>query len=234
MIARKVDMGLAMAVRVVGGASANEGQVRRRPTATVCGSFRRHPDDVVAALEEMRKARVDVLSPTSFAVESVQRGFTRLRDDAAKDPATTEDRHLDAIAHSDFVWLVLPDGKPGRSTSMELGYATAVQVPAFTADPIRDETLKRYVVVVGSVREAVKKVSGRRVSPGPTLLLNPRRAISVMNGELAKIDAVLASADGPLNAQQNEAIRAAGTTMTHTLGNLGRKDDRWYDARRRR
>jgi hypothetical protein len=78
-----------------------------------------------------------------------------------------QDRHLEAIRASDFLWVVSPDGYTGPSTSGEIMAAAVLRVPVFSDAPAMDITIGRYVRRVPSMRAAVHGATptGRELRP---------------------------------------------------------------------
>jgi nucleoside 2-deoxyribosyltransferase len=69
-----------------------------------------------------------------------------------------QSHHLQAIALSDFLWLHAPDGYIGTSGAMEIGYAVAKDIPIFSSETPKDETLKHFVTIVPSVFRAIEQL----------------------------------------------------------------------------
>ena len=106
--------------------------------AAVSGSFRRHLSEVQAAMDELDRHRVRVLSPGGTVALGEERGFTFLATDPSLDIKETEDSHLGAIAKSDFLWVVCPDGQAGDSTLFEIAAAYAWDKPIFCLHELYD------------------------------------------------------------------------------------------------
>lgn len=114
-------------------------------TATVSGSFRRHLDDIGRAVSELRDFGVRVLSPADPRVVDRSGEFLFVASDRIRSVRLVEDRHLQSIRASSFLWLVCPDGYVGQSASMEMGYAVANSIPIFSTSKPFDLTLRQYV-----------------------------------------------------------------------------------------
>ena len=56
-----------------------------------------------------------------------------------------QDRHLASLCHSNFLWLICPDGYVGQSASLELGFAIARGLPIYAEHLPDDLTLRQYV-----------------------------------------------------------------------------------------
>lgn len=151
--------------------------------ATVCGSFNRHLEDVGHDLDAFKELGVEVLSPRSSAVASIRNGFLYVEGDQHRSIRTTEDRHLEAMAHSDFVWLVAPDGYLGPSVLFELGYAIALGIPVYSRVLLDTDKLLQhsvYVKQVASPQAACLDIRNglRRRSMVPSLLLDPEASLA--------------------------------------------------------
>src|SRR5436305_1073674 len=97
--------------------------------ATVSGSFHRHMPAIEAAVGELWAKGVEVLSPANPQVVDFRGEFLFVASDRLRSIKLVQDRHLEAIGQSDFVWLVCPDGYTGPSACLEIGYARCAGVP---------------------------------------------------------------------------------------------------------
>ena len=148
--------------------------VGRPVRVTVSGSFRRHMPAIMEAVADFKELGAVVLSPEDPRIVDAVGEFVFLASDRHRSIRLTEDRHLDAIRHSDFVWLVCPDGYIGPSAALEIGFAIAHGVPILSDHLPGDLTHRHYVDIVGSVREAMQSVLVRGHGADATsLLLDP-------------------------------------------------------------
>lgn len=127
-----------------------------RATATVSGSFRRHLSEVQAAIEDLKRSGVEILSPRDADIVGAKEGFTRLASDS-----------FACIRRSHFLWVVCPDGHLGLSTTMEIGYALAAGVPVFARQLVIDEfeglfDATRAVRVVSGPESVIALIPGLR------------------------------------------------------------------------
>ena len=79
-------------------------------TAAVSGSFHRHMEAITRAVYELASQGVRVLSPADPRVVAAQGEFLFVASDPVRSVRLVQDRHLDCIRASSFVWLVCPDG----------------------------------------------------------------------------------------------------------------------------
>jgi hypothetical protein len=108
--------------------------IRHAPlTAVLCGSFRKDPEGITRACEQLRKLGCRVL----------------------------ELRHLEAIQQAHFVWLHTPKGYIGNITALEIGFACASGVPIFSSESPKDVVLQKFVHVVTSPRELILNMLDR-------------------------------------------------------------------------
>src|SRR5882724_10346453 len=135
--------------------------------ATVSGSFHRHMPAIYDAVGELRAAGVDVLSPSDPRVVDNLGDFLFVASDRLRSIKLVEDRHLEAIRASDFLWVVCPDGYTGPSTCMEIGAAFAANVPIFAASPALDITVSEYVTRVTDLGEAITQLKARARAKAP-------------------------------------------------------------------
>jgi len=153
--------------------------------ATVSGSFRRAMSAVQEAVYALTDAGVRVLSPADPRVVAALDDFLFVASDRLRAVKPVQSRHLSAIAASDFLWLVTPDGYVGLSAAMEIGYAVASDTPIYASETPSDLTLKQYVRVVPSFADAisdVKRVERRKYDVG--LLLDPAGVVEAAHADL--------------------------------------------------
>jgi len=164
-------------------------------SATVSGSFHRHMEQITAAVHELAALGVRVLSPADPRIVAQQGEFLFVASDVLRSVRLVQDRHLESIRAGNFLWLVCPDGHVGQSASMEIGYAVREGVPIFATHAPTDLTLRQYVRVVPSLKEAVKVSSvgpERRLIPG--ILIDPRASVEKAHHVLDRIGSRLTRA----------------------------------------
>src|SRR6266478_4448073 len=101
-------------------------------TATVSGSFHRHMEAITKAVHELASLSVHVLSPADPRIVAFQGEFLFVASDPIRSVRLVQDRHLDCIRASSFLWLVCPDGYIGLSGAMEISAARENNVPVFS------------------------------------------------------------------------------------------------------
>ena len=163
--------------------------VERQLLATVSGSFRQHMSAVQAAVYELTDRGVIVLSPADPRVVDQFGDFVFVASDRNRSIGLVEDRHLSAIAASDFLWLVNPDGYIGTSAALEVGYATALEIPIFSLEAPVDLTFRRYVTVAASLSQAVDQAfTMGRSHPASSILLDPASGIEQARRSLETLE----------------------------------------------
>jgi len=161
---------------------------RRMMLATVSGSFHRHMSAIVSAVETLTNLGVHVVSPADPRVVATQGEFLFVASDRTRSVRLVQDRHLECILASDFLWLVCPDGYVGQSASMELGYAVAKDIPIFSDASPADLTLRQYVTRAQSLSSVVDHaIKQRRAVPLPGLLIDPHASIEEAHAILDRI-----------------------------------------------
>src|SRR5947207_2533870 len=140
------------------------GIAERNLKAAISGSFHRHMAAIGAAVEELSSHSIRVLSPADPRLVAAQGEFLFVASDRVRSVRLVQDRHLESIRASDFLWLVCPDGYVGQSTSMEVGFAAAAAVPIFSTCAPSDLTLREYVIIVPALSRAVREVEARPAS----------------------------------------------------------------------
>lgn len=166
-------------------------------TVTVSGSFRRHLAPIADAVQQFAELGVRVLSPTDPRVVDRHGEFLFVASDRVRSIRLVQDRHLESIRASDFLWLVCPEGYVGPSAAMELGFAVAAGVPVVCTVKPTDLTLGRYVEMAASLRAAVGWASSsHRIEPRRGLLIDPKAAVQEAHATLERIEFALESARG--------------------------------------
>src|ERR1700674_2531882 len=113
-------------------------------TATASGSFHKHLDETMRAVADCGALGVTVLSPADPRVVDNVGEFLFVASDRMRSVRLVQDRHLESIRSSDFLWLVAPDGYVGQSAAMEVGFAAAHHIPILCTVLPRDLTLRQY------------------------------------------------------------------------------------------
>ncbi len=135
-------------------------RLSKRPLVTVCGSFNKHLAEIKLTVEELfdhgaivlspqRPVKVDKALAPGFLLLDSDRNFRNVSIKAV------EDRHIAAIAKSDFVVLVCPGGYLGNSVAMEMGAAWASHIPMYAVHPPIDDKLGHWAYPVPSLKIAV-------------------------------------------------------------------------------
>lgn len=157
-------------------------------TATVSGSFHRHMESITKAVHELAALSVRVLSPSDPRIVAAQGEFLFVASDPIRSVRLVQDRHLDCIRASSFLWLVCPDGYVGVSAAMEIGAAREAGVPIFGTRAPNDLTMREYVSVEPTLSEALKRVRANdRPRSVEGILINPRASIEEAHDLLERI-----------------------------------------------
>lgn len=207
------------------------GKVNLMLTATVSGSFHRHLSAIQMAVDELLTLGVVVLSPRDPRVVDARGEFLFVASDPIRSVRLVEDRHLECIKASDFVWLVAPDGYVGQSASLELGFAVANDVPIFSSDNPYDLTLRQYVQQVGRIAalvEALRRDEQERLRGGARILINPHDSIPEAQERLESIRSVLTGKSRLPETSQADAVAAEIADLERMLFGSGR---RWMNSR---
>lgn len=156
-------------------------------TATVSGSFHRHLHAISSAVQELSDLGVRVLSPADPRIVDCLGDFLFVASDRVRSVRLVQDRHIQAIQASDFLWLVAPDGYVGQSASMEVGFAVAKDVPIVGLSLPADLTLRQYVRQVSNIRSHVESVR-RRPHKVEGFLIDPHASIEAAHSVLDRMD----------------------------------------------
>jgi hypothetical protein len=134
---------------------------------------------------------VDVMSPADPRVVDQAGDFLFVASDRHRSIRLVQDRHLSAIAVSDFLWLVCPDGYVGSSAAMEIGAAAILRTPVFAETAPLDSTLSRYVVIT-SMGGAMRVAEEHHTEPSQRpLLLDPDAVLGEVANTLDELRALL-------------------------------------------
>ena len=164
-------------------------------TATVSGSFHRHLAAIQTAVDELAALGVRVLSPRDPRVVDARGDFLFVASDRVRSVLLVEDRHLECIKASDFLWLINPDGYVGQSAALELGFAVANAVPIFSVDIPYDLTIRQYVRRVPDLRHLVERIRENKQDiqrdDGARVLIDPYDSIPVAQERLESLRHIL-------------------------------------------
>jgi hypothetical protein len=164
----------------------------RQIRGTVSGSFRRAMSAIEDAVYALTDAGVRVLSPADPRVVDQFGDFLFVASDRVRAIKLVQSRHLAAIAASDFVWVVAPEGYIGQSGAMEVGYATAVGTPVYCSEVPIDLTLRQYVTTLSGPQEVLAELARRRrqpahAAPPASVLLDPLDTVELAHDHLEQI-----------------------------------------------
>ena len=108
---------------------------------TISGSYRKYPEEAANVIQEFQDNGTTILSPLSLDIISSLDGFVALKGDIVEQinhqsdiseaMRIVENNHLKAITQSDLLWLTLTQGYIGPSTSFEMGWAIAHNIPVY-------------------------------------------------------------------------------------------------------
>lgn len=188
--------------------------------ATVSGSFHRHMPAIYDAVGGLRALGVDVLSPSDPRVVDSLGEFLFVASDRLRSVKLVEDRHLEAIRISDFLWVVCPDGYTGPSTSGEIMAASVLGVPVFSATPALDVTIGQYVSRVPAMRIAIERViaSKRVQSRSAHILVDPDYAVERSLEMLQRLRPALAGRASDRHDQPEQQLRETQKVLQETFG----------------
>lgn len=131
---------------------------RTKLEVVVCGSFRKSPEGLTDLFEKLSEQYV-INSPKAINFVDMSAEFVRLESEEDLAVEEIENKHLEAIKKSDFVWMYAPEGYVGLSGAMEIGYAVSFGVPVLTDVELQNETLNSMVTLVGGLQEIPLAVS---------------------------------------------------------------------------
>jgi hypothetical protein len=184
---------------------------------TVSGSFHRHMEAIASAVAELQEYGAQVLSPADPRIVDQKDEFLFVASDRLRSVRLVQDRHLEAIRSSNFLWLVSPDGYVGQSASMEIGFAAAMGVPVLGAYAPTDLTLRQYVTLVPSLVEALCRpdvAEAPRQQDG--ILIDPHSSVEKAHDVLERINRDLTHAQGRHSVVRSEIADVHGLLQLPT------------------
>ncbi len=184
---------------------------------TVSGSFHRHLHAITRAVYELTDLGVCVVSPADPRIVETFGALNFVASDEFRTIRLVQDRHLESIRSSDFVWLVATDGYVGQSASMEIGFAAAHGIPIFSADAVSDLTLCEYVQRVDNVAVCLNDVAAVRSTRVEGLLINPYDNLELVRSSVDKIEAAVRAAASPRSRDLSARIYSDCRTATVAL-----------------
>jgi hypothetical protein len=184
--------------------------------ATVSGSFHRHMHAITRAVYELTDLGVRVVSPADPRIVETFGALNFVASDEFRTIRLVQDRHLESIRSSNFIWLVAPDGYVGQSASMEIGFAAA-HIPIFSADALFDLTLREYVQRVDNIAACLHNVETDRSPHVEGLLINPYDNLELVRDSLDKIEAAVRKAASPRSHDLSANIYSDCRTATAAL-----------------
>lgn len=194
-----------------------------RIRVTVSGSFQSDLDRVFTDRAVFIEEGADVLSPAESDAVGKRRGFTRLSNDLSDDPHLTEDFHLEAIAQSNLLWVSRSEENVGVSTLFEIGYAHACGIPVFSGPEIDDTTIKNYVEVGFTPKQALESVPTNRNPPELKILLDRSNALDEIQISLHHLRALFQE-ERPMTLGESVQARQMARYIVRILGNLVSED----------
>lgn len=112
---------------------------------TISGSFRKHLEQIIKAMDEFESNGCEVLSPSHLSPKNPGEEFVLFHGEKTSDPKELEQLHLDSIRKSDFLYVVDPQGYVGNSAVMEIGFALALRIPVYSLQEPEEFILKLFV-----------------------------------------------------------------------------------------
>ena len=125
-------------------------------SVSICGSYHSHLKEMRKLIIECRKLGIFVRIPKYAQKKFSKRGFVYLKGEKGT-PKDLQDKNFRAISHSSFLMVVNPKGYVGSSTSMEIGYAIAKEIPIFCTDKPKDYVFQFYAQY-GKPLTEIKKI----------------------------------------------------------------------------
>jgi hypothetical protein len=175
------------------------------------------------AVASLAEHRVQVLSPADPRVVDSRGEFLFVASDYVRSVRLVQDRHLESIRASHFLWLICPDGYVGQSASMEVGFAVANSIPVLGQTSPTDLTLRQYLRVVPSISEALTLAStlAARTRPPDHFLLDPHASIESAHATLEQIRASMRRSRRATSEDYVQALRSGQASLRRIFTTTG-------------
>ncbi|KKK41600.1 hypothetical protein LCGC14_2617380 [marine sediment metagenome] len=127
-------------------------------SGTISGSLRKFSKEISQVVMEFKKKGIKILSPIISEIINEGAQFIYFDHDKTKPIALIEQSHLKSIDHSDFLYVVCPNGYIGNSTLLEIGYAIAIKKKIYSSEPPEDLLLKKLIEYNKTIPEIIDSV----------------------------------------------------------------------------
>lgn len=125
---------------------------------TLIGSYRRDKAKLEVIFSELSE-HFDLICPKSIDFVDQEAGFVKAAHEVDDGTNVIEERLLESIQKSDFVWLFAPDGYVGLSAAFEIGVAHSLGVPIYANQRLEDEMLDTMLTsILKSPLDVIAKV----------------------------------------------------------------------------
>lgn len=125
---------------------------------TLIGTFRKDVKGLKQIYEQL-SGNFELLCPKSVDFIDYTAAVVRASHEVDDSTNDIEERVLESIQRSDFVWLFAPSGHVGPSAAFEIGVAHSLGVPIYTNSELEDEMLTTMLTgVVKSPLEVPERV----------------------------------------------------------------------------
>lgn len=122
---------------------------------TISGSYRKHFDRLVSAKKDFTTLGAEVLRPHSDSISVADQELVRLEGDP-DDLRAVQEKQLEALRDSDFVYVVNPGGYLGPSATLEVGYAHRAGTPVYASEQPFEPAVAAVVQGVYAPEEALE------------------------------------------------------------------------------
>lgn len=129
---------------------------------TIIGSFRKFYKEICEIYDLFEKEGIITLSPKKSRILDPKKEFVILASDPKRAIIKEiENKVLDSILHSDFVYFLNPKGYVGLTAAFEIGYTKALKKCLYSSEMITDPLLREYVDGIYSPRELVNYLKSK-------------------------------------------------------------------------
>ncbi len=122
----------------------------------ISGSFKKFYKEIVEAIDAFEAEGVTVLSPKKSRIVNPGEEFTFLESDGKATIFEIEEKHLNAIRNSDFLYVVNPRSYVGERVAQEIFYARALKKPIYSQETVKIEIVKDFVTATIPPKELAR------------------------------------------------------------------------------
>lgn len=187
----------------------------------VHGSFSKHLNEIIDAVETFRNAGIRVLAPKSGEIIDSLGGFVFLEGEKDLDPRFIELMYLHNLKYlgeNGFSYFVNPAGYIGKSASYELGIAQLTNIRCFFSDKLNDHPAYIHGNSIWSPASLVDYIKSYNILPKPFVKPNEKKIQKLWNELMVPGSVVTTGAIIEYQPRKTQQEKEILLVMTHKWG----------------